>query len=90
MAVHIRLQRKGATHRPFYHVVATDSRNPRDGRFIEKLGYYDPNHNPSTIELREDRLQHWYSRGAQLTTQCAKLAKIKKINLSRRPDQDKK
>ena len=57
MAVHIRLQRKGSTHRPFYHLVATDHRNPRDGRFIEKLGYYDPKSEPSLVELKEDRIQ---------------------------------
>ena len=83
MGVHIRLQRKGSTHSPFYHVVATDQRNPRDGRFIEKLGYYDPKGEPSTIELKEDRLQHWYKLGAQLTDAAKKLVKIKKIPLSR-------
>lgn len=87
MAVHIRLQRKGSTHRPFYHVVATDHRNPRDGRFIEKLGYYDPNCEPSLIELKDDRVQHWYGRGAQLTDSVAKLVKVKKLELTR--DQSK-
>lgn len=83
MAVHIRLQRKGSTHRPFYHVVVTDHRNPRDGRFIEKLGYYDPSCEPSLIELKDDRMQYWYGRGAQLTETVAKLAKAKDLNLSR-------
>jgi small subunit ribosomal protein S16 len=85
MAVHIRLQRKGTTHRPFYHVVAADQRSPRDGRFIEKLGYYDPAAEPSVIELKVDRLEHWYAQGAQLTDACSKLVKAKKINLSRKP-----
>lgn len=84
MAVHIRLQRKGATHRPFYHIVATDQRNPRDGRFIERLGYYDPTVEPSCIELKTDRLQYWYSKGAQLTEACSKLLKAKKITLTRK------
>jgi len=83
MAVHIRLQRKGATHRPFYHLVVTDQRNPRDGRFIEKLGYYDPAGEPSVIELKEDRVQYWYSKGAQLSQTVAKLVKIKKLALER-------
>lgn len=83
MAVHIRLQRRGSTHRPFYHMVATDQRNPRDGRFIEKLGYYDPKTEPSTIELKGERIQHWYAKGAQLSTTAAKLVKIKEIPLSR-------
>ena len=84
MAVHIRLQRKGNTHRPFYHLVATDHRNPRDGRFIERLGYYDPMAEPSIIELKEDRLQHWYGEGAQLTKAAEKLVKIKKFSLERK------
>ena len=66
MAVSIRLQRRGTTHRPFYHIVAADSRAPRDGRFIEKLGYYDPKAEPSVIEVKTERVQHWYERGAQL------------------------
>lgn len=83
MAVHIRLQRKGNTNRPFYHVVAADHRARRDGRFLEKLGYYDPTTEPSTIELKDERLQHWYSQGAQLSETVAKIAKIKKIALNR-------
>ena len=83
MAVHIRLQRHGSTHRPFYHVVAADHRKPRDGRFIEKLGYYDPNREPSVIELKSDRVQYWFSKGAQLSTAAEKLVKIKEINLER-------
>lgn len=83
MAVHLRLQRHGSKHRPFYHVVATDHRSSRDGRFIEKLGYYDPAHEPSTIELDADRVQFWYSKGAQLSNTVEKFAKLKKIELKR-------
>ena len=83
MAVHIRLQRKGATHKAFYHVVVSDSRSPRDGRFLEKLGFYDPQANPSVISLKEDRLQYWYSKGAQLSPTTAKLVKIKQVPLER-------
>lgn len=85
MAVHIRLQRHGSTHRPFYHVVAADHRKPRDGRFIEKLGYYDPNHNPSLIELKADRMQFWYERGAQVSEAVSKLTKVQKVTLTRKP-----
>ena len=83
MAVHIRLQRKGSTHKPFYHVVVTDSRSPRDGNFIERLGHYDPTKEPSIVELKSDRVQYWYSKGAQLSETAAKLVKIQKIELSR-------
>ena len=83
MAVRLRLARHGCTHRPFYHVVAADQRKARNGRFIEKVGYYDPNHNPSQIEVKEDRLQYWYERGAELSPTVAKLLKAKKIELSR-------
>lgn len=83
MGVQIRLQRHGSTHRPFYHLVATDKRNPRDGRFLEKLGYYDPNHNPSTIEIKADRIQHWYGLGAQVSPVVNKLLKVKEVKLER-------
>ena len=83
MAVHIRLQRKGAPHRSFYHVVAADHRSRRDGRFLEKLGFYDPNTEPSTINLKEDRVQFWYGKGAQLSTAIKSLVKVKKLKLNR-------
>ena len=85
MAVTIRLARHGSTHRPFYHIVAADHRKARDGRFIEKLGYYDPNHNPSIIEMKNDRVQYWYSKGATMSPTVTKLAKISKVELSRKP-----
>lgn len=85
MAVHIRLQQKGSPRRSFYHLVATDHRSARDGRFIEKLGYYDPNTEPSTIVVKEDRIQHWYRVGAQLSSTVKKLVKIKDIALDRTP-----
>lgn len=83
MAVSIRLQRRGTTHKPFYHIVAADSRAPRDGRFIEKLGYYDPNHEPSTIEVKAERVQHWFERGAQVSDSTKRLFNLKKIELKR-------
>ena len=65
MAVHLRLTRQGAKKAPFYRVVATDSRSPRDGRFIEHIGVYDPIREPVEIRFDEARLQHWLSVGDQ-------------------------
>ncbi len=84
MAVHVRLSRHGTRNRPFYHVVATDHRMRRDGRFIEKLGIYDPGHEPSMIEVKEDRLRYWYERGAQLSDSVAQILKVKNIKLERK------
>lgn len=83
MTLALRLQRHGRKSRPFYHIVATDIRNPRDGRFKEKLGYYDPNHEPSVIEINAPRLQHYYRNGAQISNTVRNLTRIKKITLSR-------
>jgi small subunit ribosomal protein S16 len=57
----------GAKKRPSYRIVATESSSPRDGRFIEAVGFYDPLTNPATITLKEDRIKHWLSVGAQPT-----------------------
>ncbi len=59
MSTKIRLSRHGRKGRPFYHVVIADSRAPRDGRYIEKVGTYDPNTNPATIDLNFDRALYW-------------------------------
>jgi small subunit ribosomal protein S16 len=83
VAVLVRLSRHGTRNAPFYHVVAQDRRDRRDGRFIEKLGTYDPAPEQSLIELKEDRIQFWYARGAQLSPTVAKLAKIKNLKLER-------
>jgi small subunit ribosomal protein S16 len=64
MAVVLRLARAGAKKKPYYHVVATDSRNPRDGKFIEAVGSYDPNHNPAKVEFDAERLEYWLKTGA--------------------------
>jgi small subunit ribosomal protein S16 len=61
----IRLRRVGAKGRPSYRIVVADSRSPRDGRFIEVLGFYDPLTQPATITVKDDRLQYWQSVGAQ-------------------------
>ena len=75
--VKIRLARSGAKKRPFYHIVATDSRNPRDGRFIERLGYFNPvaKGNAERLTLDTERLAEWQKKGAQLTPRVAQLAK---------------
>ena len=67
MAVKLRLRRMGKKKRPFYRIVAADSRAPRDGRFIELVGTYDPISNPINIELQEDRIMYWLQNGAQPT-----------------------
>mgnify|MGYP002624082886 CR=1 FL=1 len=67
MAVKIRLQRHGKKNFAFFHIVAADSRAPRDGRFIELLGTYNPNTNPATIDLKADRALAWLNVGAQPT-----------------------
>jgi small subunit ribosomal protein S16 len=64
MAVVLRLSRAGTHKAPFYHVVATDSRNPRDGKYLEDVGIYDPTQRPERIELRADRVEHWLKVGA--------------------------
>lgn len=63
--VRIRLTRKGARNAPFYRVVVADSRSPRDGRFIESLGYYDPTVNPQVVRLDAERARHWLDLGAE-------------------------
>jgi small subunit ribosomal protein S16 len=65
MAVTLRLARRGAKKAPFYHVVATDSRNPRDGKFTEQIGTYDPSFKPAKINIDAERLAHWIKMGAQ-------------------------
>ncbi|MDA0745136.1 MAG: 30S ribosomal protein S16 [bacterium] len=62
--VKIRLTRKGAKKSPFYRVVVAHDTSPRDGRFIENLGYYSPTKDPQVVELKEDRVLHWLSQGA--------------------------
>ncbi|MFZ5631621.1 MAG: 30S ribosomal protein S16 [Bacillota bacterium] len=67
MAVKIRLRRMGAKKKPFYRIVVADSRSPRDGRFIEELGYYDPLKNPAEIKIDQAKAADWLKKGAQLT-----------------------
>jgi len=67
MAVKIRLRRMGAKKAPFYRIVVADSRYPRDGRFIEELGYYDPTKEPSLVKVDAEKVQKWMQNGAQPT-----------------------
>ncbi len=75
MAVKIRLKRMGYKKHPFYRVIVADSRSPRDGRFIEEIGTYDPNPDPSVIKINEDAAKKWLNNGAQPTETVAKLLK---------------
>ena len=67
MAVKIRLRRMGAKKAPFYRIVVADSRYPRDGRFIEEIGYYDPTTEPSSVRIDAEKAKKWISNGAQPT-----------------------
>ena len=75
MAVKMRLKRIGAKKQPSYRVVIADSRSPRDGRFIEEIGTYDPNQEPSVIKFDEEATKKWLANGAQPTETVAKLLK---------------
>ncbi len=76
MAVKMRLRRMGQKKAPFYRVVVADSRSPRDGKFIEEVGYYDPNEDPSVIKFNEEAAKKWLATGAQPTERVAKLLKL--------------
>jgi len=71
--VKIRLMRAGSKKRPFYRIVAADSRSPRDGKFLEILGYYDPRQKPYVLEVKTDRVQDWIEKGAQTSERVGKL-----------------
>lgn len=75
MAVSIRLRRMGTTRRPAYRVVVADSRSPRDGRFIEILGHYNPLTEPPTVKIDREKVQSWISKGAQPSNTVKKLIK---------------
>ena len=76
MAVKLRLMRMGKTKQPTYRLVAADARSPRDGRFIEIVGTYQPRHDPSTIEIDNDKCVKWLQQGAQPTERVEKLLKL--------------
>ena len=79
MAVKIRLQRHGRKKAPFYHIVIADSRSPRDGKFIEKIGTYNPMTSPATIDLDRDAAFSWLEKGAQPTDTAASILRFKGV-----------
>jgi len=87
LSVKIRLKRMGSKKRPFYRIVATDSRNRRDGRFIETLGYYNPLTSPADVQIKEELVLKWMQRGAVLTDNTESLLRrlgtMKKWSLMR-------
>lgn len=76
MAVKMRLKRMGQKKLPFYRIVVADARSPRDGRFIEEIGTYNPNVEPSEIKFNEEATKKWLANGAQPTETVAKLLKV--------------
>jgi small subunit ribosomal protein S16 len=80
LAVKMRLTRVGSKKNPIYRVVVADSRSPRDGKFIEIVGRYNPQHEPSLIELDEDKIRDWLGKGAQPSGAVQKLLKAKNIS----------
>ena len=81
MAVKIRLARHGKKNFAFFHIVVADSRAPRDGKFIERIGTYNPNTNPATIELNGEKALDWMFKGAQPTDTCRRILSYKGILL---------
>jgi len=94
MSLKIRMSRGGAKKRPFYRIVVTDSRNPRDGRFIERVGTYDPmlkRDNPERVKLDVERIRHWMGRGATPSDRVARfLGQAEIIPMPAIPEQTKK
>jgi small subunit ribosomal protein S16 len=80
MAVRLRLTRVGGKKDPIWRVVVADQRSPRDGRFIETVGQYNPQTEPSTIRLNEERIRDWLAKGAQPTPQVRKLLRTQGID----------
>ena len=75
MALRIRLARYGAKKRPFYRIVVANNESPRDGRFLDLIGTYDPRQDPATVTVKDDLLSHWVERGATPTDTVASLLK---------------
>ena len=81
MAVKLRLTRVGSKKNPVYRIVAADSRSPRDGKFIEIVGRYNPQTDPSTIEFDEEKVKAWLGKGVQPSGTVARLLKIRNLNV---------
>jgi len=83
LAVKLRLRRMGKKKQPIYKIVAADSRSPRDGRFLEAVGFYNPLTNPHTLDLKEERILYWLNVGAQPTSTVKSLLRQKGITLKK-------
>ena len=83
MSVKIRLSRHGKKNFAYFHIIVADSRAPRDGRFIERIGTYNPNTNPATIELASDKALDWLNKGAQPTDTCRRILSYKGVLLKK-------
>ena len=83
MAVTIRLTRMGAKKKPFYRLVAAESESPRDGRFLEILGYYDPMKDPAEVKIHEEKVHRWLEKGARVSESARSL--LKKEGLLKAP-----
>ncbi len=83
MAVKMRLTRMGSRKKPYYRIIVADSVSPRDGKFIEIVGSYDPKKNPAEITLKEDRIKEWLSKGAEPTLTVSQLLGKKGITIAK-------
>jgi small subunit ribosomal protein S16 len=83
LAVKLRLRRMGKKKQPIYKIVAADSRSPRDGKFLEAVGFYNPLTDPHTLELKEDRIMYWLNSGAQPTSTVKSLLRQKGLTLKK-------
>jgi len=83
MAVKIRLTRMGTRKKPYYRIIVADSVSPRDGKFIEIVGNYDPKKDPAEITLKEDRIKEWLTKGAEPTLTVSQLLRKKGITIAK-------
>jgi small subunit ribosomal protein S16 len=83
MSVRIRLTRQGTKKRPFYRIVAADIESPRDGKFLERLGTYNPMVEPFAVTLKEDRIKHWLGEGARPSTTVRNILKRQGISMAK-------
>lgn len=90
MAVKIRMKRIGAKKRPFYRIVVADERSPRDGKFIEEIGYYNPISEPKIFKIDSERVDYWIGVGAKPTTTVARLLKTDFEDLAKQVEEKKK
>lgn len=90
MAVKIRMKRLGAKKRPFYRIVVADERSPRDGKFIEEIGYYNPISEPKVFKIDSERVDYWIGVGAKPTTTVARLLKTDFEDLAKQVEDKKK